>query len=226
MKLTIQTQIKRSLALTLALGLFGLSSLMMLEPALTNAQSDTDDIVVTQTVVSGISITAGADIALRDLNTLTSQNTAVGSTSINVITNNDQGYTLAVSDDSTPAFARTTGTEAFADFDNGGGTTPATWTVTNDYQFGFSASGDDIDAAYDSGTNSPCAPTATPQDPNSSVLNWDGFNGATDITIATTATVTPAGGTDATFCVASEQAGTNAPAGDYATTITATATVN
>jgi hypothetical protein len=186
------------------------------EPTMLLAQSVNDDVVVTQTVTSGISITSPSDINLTALST--TQNSAVGSATWNVKTNNQAGYTLDLHASAAPALVDATTTEAFTDYSSA---TPETWSVSSAYEFGFSGYGDHVpDVTW--GDDTDCIATA---DVPSAGLNWRGFDGTNDIEIATSASETSTSGVDSTLCVATEQNGVYAPSGTYQATITATATV-
>lgn len=188
------------------------------EPALLRAVSVEDQITVTQVVTTGISITSPSNITLTPLST--SQNTAVASTTWTVTTNNATGFSLAVTASGTPALRRTTGTDTFADYPT---TTPSTWSVTNAFQFGFSALGAKT-TGYGSDAQSNCADGT---DIQSSTLLWRGFQGTTySYEIASSTATTTTSGVTTTFCVGTEQDGVFAPSGTYVATTTATATTN
>ncbi len=162
---------------------------------------------------SMISINSPADIVLDAL-TIT-QDTAVGSTTWNVITDNAAGYSLSVKASASPALTDSGSGKSFTDYTE---TTPGvkeTWSVSNAYEFGFSAFGADV-SGY--GTDTDCAagfnvPSAT--------LLWEGFE-TSDIEMASSSSATTSG-TDSTLCVATEQETVFAPSGTYTATITATA---
>jgi hypothetical protein len=187
-----------------------------IEPAVLRAQSADDSIVVTQTVTSGISITSPSDINLTALST--TQNSAVGSATWNVKTNNQAGYTLDLHASAAPALVDSGTSESFADYSSA---TPETWSVSSAYEFGFSGYGTHVPTGT-WGTDTDCIATA---DVPSADLNWRGFDGTNDIEIASSASETSTSGVDSTLCVATEQEGVYAPSGDYQATITATATV-
>lgn len=165
-----------------------------------------------QTPVTTITLSAPPDVVLTPLTT--TQNSAVGNAQWTVTTNNSAGYTLSVRASSTPALVGNAGRQ-FADL----GATPATWSVTSAYTFGFSALGSHVSTAT-WGTDADCiAGTNVP----SATLKWRGFAGTTDIPIATWNTVTSDTGTPTTVCFATEQQGVLAPSDTYTATITATA---
>ena len=189
-----------------------------MEPAKVAAEVDSDSIGVTQAVTSGITISAPADITMTAL-TLT-QNTAVGSTTWTVITNNQAGYALTVKASAAPALVDSTPNpdESFTDYSEASAGTQETWSVTNAYEFGWSAFGSDV-TGY--GTDTDCAAT---YDVPSTGLLWEGFDGVTPIQMATSGSETDQDGMDTTLCVATEQETVFAPSGTYSATITATAT--
>lgn len=192
-----------------------LLAILISVPFLVEAVTATDSVVVTQVVTPGISISAPADITLTPLST--TQNTAVGSATWTVTTNNAAGYTLALSASTTPALQGTGGRQ-FTDL----GATPATWAVTSAYKFGFSAYGTDAPTAT-WGTDTDCLAGANVP---STTLKWRGFNGTTGIQVASSSAVTGTSGTATTMCVGTEQNGVFAPSDTYTATITATATTS
>ncbi len=190
------------------------------EPVLLSAQTfDTDDVIVTQTVTSGISITDGSDINLTALST--TQNSAVGSSTWNVKTNNQAGYTLTVQASAAPALVDSGTSESFTDYTEASSGVPETWSVSNAYEFGFSAYGTHVPTGT-WGTDSDCLDTANVP---SATLNWEGFDGTNPIQIASSAAETTTAGVDSVICVATGQDTVFAPSGTYQATITATATV-
>lgn len=186
-----------------------------LEPALSQAVTASDVVLVTQSVTAGISITSPADVALTALTT--SQNTAVATTTWTVTTNNATGYSLTVAADQAPAMRKGLTSTYFADYN--GPLVP--WTVTNAFQFGFSAIGSNT-TGYGSG--SICTTGAA--NVQSTTLGWKGFNGVTGIEIASSTATTTTSGIATSLCVSTEQDGVFAPSGSYTATTTATATTN
>ncbi len=162
-----------------------------------------------------ISISAPADINMTPL-TVT-QKTSVGTASWSVITNSPAGYNLSLSASTNPAM-KGTGGRQFTDQ----GTTPATWSVSNAYKFGFSLYGPDI-ATATYGTDTDCINTANVP---SATLKWRGFTGTTSIQIVNRSTYVLDPGSATTMCVATEQNGVFAPSDTYTATITATAATN
>jgi hypothetical protein len=180
----------------------------------------TDDVVVNQTVTTGIAISSPSDITMTALST--TQNTAVGSAAWTVTTNNAAGYTLTLFASSAPAMARSGGGGNIADYTPGTPETPETWSVASGaVEFGFSAFGSHVPTGT-WGTDADCIAAA---DVPSATLNWRDFDltGSAD-QIATSASATSTSGTASTMCVATEQDTLFAASGTYSATITATAT--
>ncbi len=189
-----------------------------LEPVIARAAVATDAVIVTQTVTSGIAINAPADITMTALST--SQNTAVGSTTWTVTTNNQAGYKLEVNAGTNPALRDGATSETFANYTETVTGTPETWSVTSAYEFGFSGYGTHVPSAT-WGTDADCIAGANVP---STGLKWRGFNALTLSQLATSSSETGTSGTGSTFCVATQQQGIFAPSGSYTATITATAT--
>ena len=191
-----------------------------IEPIVSNAATDTDDVIVNQSVTSEISLSSPSDITMTALST--SQNSAVGSATWTVTTNNQAGYTLTLFAGAAPAMVRSGGGGNIADYTPSVAETPETWnTGSGTVEFGFSAFGTDVNTTT-WGTDSDCIAGA---DVPSAALKWRDFDltGSAD-QIATAATATTTSGTAATMCVATEQDTLFAQSGSYTATITATAT--
>jgi len=134
-----------------------------------------------------------------------------------VKTDNPAGYVLTFKTDQ--ANSMDSGTDQFTDYTEASTGTPDSWSVdAANYEFGFSAYGDDV-ATAKWGDNTSCGSGSTPD----GTLKWMGFTGITAITIATSSSRTTTSGTDTTLCVGAEQ-GINvfAPDGNYTASITAT----
>lgn len=191
--------------------------LVAVEPS--QAQAVTDVVLVNQTVTSGISISSPADITMTALTT--SQNTAVGSATWTVTTNNAAGYSLTLFAGAAPAMVRSGGGGNIVDYTPAVAETPETWSVSSASEFGYSARGTDVPTGT-WGTDADCIAGA---DVPSTTLKWRDFDltGSAD-QIATSASQTSTSGTASTMCVATEQAGIFAASGTYTATITATAT--
>ena len=147
----------------------------------------------------------------------TTQLTGVGTSTWNVKTNNQAGYTLGVKADYTGRTAALKDTNSGEQFTDYGTSSPTTWSVSNDYMFGFSALGNDTTGF---GSGSVCESAANVP---STTLGYIGFY-STDTQIASSSSETNQNGTDTTVCFATEQDGVFAPSGTYTATVTATAT--
>jgi hypothetical protein len=168
---------------------------------------------------SMISMTPGADITLTALSM--AQNSAVGSTSWTVITDDASGYALSVHASASPALVDAVTSEAFMDYSEVISGTPETWSVTSAYEFGFSGHGTDVGVVtWGSDAQSNCIDAA---DTPSSGLKWIGFDGLNDILLASSEDRTSVSGTATYMCVATEQDSVFAPSGSYTATVTATA---
>ncbi len=211
--------IKMSLLSVMGSTLLVTVGLVALEPAFQDAQAVTDDVIVTQTVTSGITISDGADITMTALSA--GQNTAVGTSSWTVITNNAAGYSLTVYASTAPALSRSGGGGNIVDYTPAVAETPETWSVSSAAEFGFSARGTNVSTGT-YGTDSDCIAGA---DVPSTGLKWRDFDltGSAD-QIATTSSPTAIAGATSALCVATEQAGIFAASGTYTATITGTAT--
>jgi hypothetical protein len=192
----------------------------------TIADAVTNNVVVTLTVDSGVSISTGANVTMSPDIGVT-QMKSVGGSSWVVATNNAAGYTLAVHSLTQPALHKPAGpglADDFNDYTPAVANTPDTWggVLATTKEFGFSARGNDVLAKFGTATTCGNAGTGIP-DANGKFLN---FNGGTDLQIATSSTVTTPTGTTSYICFAAEQgASTYALSGAYTATITATAAV-
>lgn len=207
----LKLMIKKIIALTSIFSLLAIAGYGSVEPTLVIAQAtDTDTVEVNMVVTEEIAITSPADVTMTALST--SVNNSTGVATWNVKTNSTAGYELEVQADTDPAMQ--SGADQFADYSD----TPAAWSVSaSSYEFGFSAYGDDVVAAFGAGTT--CGTGATVGDGN-----YRGFTGVTDIQIATDTDPTAVAGTNTNVCFAAGQNGVFAPSGSYNATITATAT--
>lgn len=175
-----------------------------------------DSVVITLTVNSEISITSPADSSMSTALGV-SQNTAVGTTTWNVKTNNSAGYTLAVKSSSNNPAMQTGGGSTIS---NDQVVAPALWSVSSgNAEFGFSAFGTDTTTGtWGSGTQ--CSSTTNVP---STGLKYLGL-ATSDVTIATRSSTTTPSGIDTTVCYAVEQNGFYVPSGTYTATVVATAT--
>jgi hypothetical protein len=203
--------------------LVGVFSLTIYPLFVERVQAQTDNVVVTLNVTSGITISDGANTLMAP-NLSVSVNESIGSSSWTVVTNSLQGYSLNVTASTDEAMRHTgSSTIQFQDFASGT-STPQLWDSakgSNIYTFGFSAFGTDVNTAT-WGTGASCGTGGL----ISATQRYAGFAGPTARTIATKSSVTPVAGVASTICFAAEQVGVFAPAGQYTATITGTAVVN
>lgn len=215
---------KQTVSLTAMVALIGFFSFSLLEPETVGAASASDNVTVSLTVDEEISITDGANATLNP-NLGLSSDTSTGSSTWNVKTNSNAGYTLAVKASTSPAMHHQTTNDTFVDYTESTDGTPDDWSVdSGTHQFGFSARGTDVETEYDpdtDGTGS-CGGSG---DPGNTNYEYEGFT-TSDESIASRATTTPVTGIDSTICFGVEQNQEFAPSGDYQATIVATATTN
>ncbi|MDP3093695.1 MAG: hypothetical protein Q8N16_02930 [bacterium] len=169
-----------------------------------------------------ISLTVPAsNLSLSDmsLSTVVPVTNASGGAAWNIKTDNPGGYTLTLKTDKTSTLCTAGDVECFTDYSEVTSGTPETWNVNeSQYQFGFSAFGNDVSTAT-WGTGSSCT------SPSANNLKYRGFTSTTVIQIASSnARTDPSSGTDTSFCVAAEQKNVYAPNGSYTADITGTAT--
>jgi len=216
--------IKKVLAISVISFLFAQILYIIAEPTMAVALT-TDNVIVTLTVDSGVSISDGLDAAMAPHIGM-SQLKSVGSSSWVVATNNAAGYTLAVHASTTPALHKPASpglADDFNDYTEAISGTPDLWggVAAGSKEFGFSARGTDALASFGSPTT--CGNTGTGL-PDASA-KYKGFS-TSDFTIATKNTVTTPSGVQTYICFAAEQgANIYALSGTYTATITGTATV-
>ncbi len=214
------TFFKKTLSLTLVLSLFVFLLGAAIEPVLASATSVTDDVVVSLTIDTGISITSPADATLLP-NLGISNNTAIASTTWNVKTNDPSGYSLFIKNASTtPALKGVPSTIGnFADYTQTVSEVPDTWAVdSNTYQFGYSVYGTDVSTGT-YGNDVTCGAAGVP----GGTLKYR-YASTTNILAATRSSTTTTAGINTVACWAAGQNGVYAPGGSYSATITATAT--
>ncbi len=206
--------------ITLAMGVFALMlfSFVSFEPQ--SALAVTDEVVVTQTVTSGISISNPSDISMSRALTVTDHK-AIGTVAWGVTTNNDAGYTLSVNANTLSACGHkvlcdSSSGDAFTDIAT---STTALWSSpSNDYVFGFSAFGSRVNTAT-YGTGSDCGSGHVPN----TGLKYRGLASSTVSQIASHTSTSGFSGDTTTVCFAAEQNGVFAPSGNYTASIVATA---
>ena len=206
---------KKIIAASLSLVLTLPVMYVIAEPVL--AQSANDNVIVTLTVDSGITISDGADVTMAP-NIGIASDSSIGSSSWIVRTNDPDGYTLAVKASTAPALA--SAGSNFADYTEASTGVPEAWSVgAGAKEFGYSAYGTDTSTGT-WGTAASCGSGGLP----AGAQKYVGFQ-TTDKTIATRATTTSTSGVTTTICFAAQQNAIYAQAGVYTATITATATV-
>lgn len=204
---------------TLVLSLFLMSLYTIFEPSSSSALDATDTVVITLDVTTGISITSPANSSMSTALGV-AQDTAVGTTTWNVKTNNSAGYTLALRSSTTPAMRATTTADTITDYQTG---SPDTWSVSAaSAAFGYSLFGNDVNTGT-WGTGSACS-TGGAHVPSTS-LKYKGFT-TSDFTVVTRTSTTTTSGVDSTVCYAVEQDTFYIPSGRYEATIIATATAS
>ncbi len=212
-------ELKRIIGLTSILSIFSLVGYVSLEPQLATALSATDNVIITLTVDPGITITSPADSSMSRALGVTAD-TAIGTTTWNVKTNNVGGYQFAIKATSTPAMRHNNNTDSIANYSEAVFDTPETWSVPSPAaEFGFSAYGTSVNAAFGSGSTCFSGGGHVP----STTLNYIGASTTDKVVISTAATTTQSG-RDTTICYAVEQDGVYIPSGTYYATFTATAT--
>ncbi len=180
------------------------------------AATASSSVVVTLNVTAGISITAPGNVTMSTPITI-SQASSIGTTTWTVITNDSNGYTLAVNATSSPAM-QYGATSTIADYQTGA---PNTWAVAaSAANFGYSAFGSDV-ASTTWGTDTLCGTSLGTPSMN---LKYKGFTTSPFTIASRTSTTTPTG-ISTTVCYAAQQ-GTSffIPSGTYIATIVATAT--
>lgn len=218
---TFSRRLLQILALAVAGAFVAMASYAAVEPAVSSAQSASDDVTVSLTVDEEIAITDGANATMSPNIGITSD-TSTGSSTWSVETNANTGYTLAVKASTSPAMQHQSTSDSFADYTESTSGTPDSWSVdSNSYEFGFSAYGTDVDGSV-YGSGSSCDGSGNPANTS---LNYEGFE-TSDNNIASRSTTTPTSGVDTTICFGAGQNGSFAPSGSYQATVVATATTN
>ncbi len=163
-----------------------------------------------------LSISAASDISMPALTI--NQDTSAASTTWTVTTDNAAGYTLDIRASASPALVDGGTGESFTDYTEQTPGVKEQWSVTGAYEFGFSAIGADT-TGYGTDTQGDCVAGANVP---SAELLWEGFDGTTDIEMASSSSAALSGAETA-LCVATEQNGVFAPSGNYAAALTVTA---
>ena len=212
----MKKKINKIIAISIISLVFAQVFYIYMEPSVVTAATATDNVIVTLTVDSGITITSPADVTMAP-NIGISANGSIGSVIWNVKTNRATGYTLAVKASSAPALV--SGANSFADYTETVANTPEVWSVgSGAKEFGYSAFGTDTSTTT-WGTGASCGSAGSP----TGTAKYVSFK-TTDATVATRSTVTTTAGVDTTICFAAQQNAVYAASGTYTATITATAT--
>ncbi len=178
-----------------------------------------------QMVTSFVSITSPADANMSRSLTI-SAGTATGSTTWTVVTDNLAGYTMTISASSTAGCQDHDGLgvpDALCDkntgeaFNDKATTSKATWSVSNAYEFGWSAYGSHV-TGFGTGSSCDTGDTHTP----STTLLYQGLDGTRTYQFASTTAETSPSGVSTTLCFAVGQDTTFAPSGSFQATTTAT----
>ncbi len=178
------------------------------------ADTATSSLIVTLEVNAGIAISSPSDVVMSRALSMTAD-TAVGSSTWNVQTNNYAGYSLTLKASTTPAMQ--SASSSIADYQTG---SQALWSVSSgDARFGFSAYGTDITPGGTWGSGTDCQNGG--HIPSNS-LKYLGFTTSGASVVARSATTTY-DGSDTTVCYAVEQNHFYIASGIYTATITATA---
>ena len=193
---------------------------LLIEPTTALATAVTNNVVVTLNVTSGVTISTGAAVTLLPGIGISSDK-SVGGSSWSVATNSATGYTLAVHALTTPAL-KNGSTDNFADYTEGTPGTPDLWggVASGTKEFGYGAYGTDTPTAT-WGSPTTCGNTGTGVP--DALGKFRGLS-ASDVTIASRATVTPTTGITTNICFAAQQNAVYAAAGTYTATVMATAT--
>lgn len=226
-----QTKIKHFLK-TLSTCLVLLFLFMNLEPAITDAATfspQSGTITVNQVVSAEISITLTATVSMSPAISGISGGTGDGSATMTVITNNTNGFSMAVKADYSPAMTlggANSAVPSFADYTKAGTPPDFAWSVAAaDSEFGFTVEPETpanaVAAFLDNGTDT-CGIGAA-QTVNAC---WAPFT-TTDYTVINRSAPTDNGG-EAEVLKFKAQSGANhfQQQGTYTATITVTATTN
>lgn len=215
---------KKIIFFSIALTVITVIGFANFEPELSSAVSSST--TVTLTVDSEITMTSSSfgNNVVMSPNLSMTQDTSIGSTTINVVTNDTDGYTLNLRAATSTAMKSTTNpaNNYFADYSPAVANTPENWTENaNAYEFGFGVYGNDIVTGWAAGTS--CGTAGA--NAITSSINW--LNASTvDRLVAQKNSATTQAGVDTVVCFGAEQ-GTNvfAPSGNYSAEIIATAAV-
>ena len=193
---------------------------LIVEPTVVTAV--TDDVVVTLNVTDGITITDGAPVTMAPDIGIASDR-SVGTSSWNVKTNSDSGYTLAVKASASPALVNGV-IDSFNDYTEATPGTPDAWggVASGQKEFGFSGRGTHVLNTFYTTSPADCGNTGTGvPNANSKYLGFE----TSDQTLASSNTYTTTAGVTSYICFAAQQNAVYAASGTYTATITGTALV-
>jgi hypothetical protein len=209
--------VKKAFLLTLATCLVLSMGWLVFEPGVLGAVTTSGNAIVTLSVTEEVSLTVPSSNLTMTALTMavnTSANDAAGAT-WTVKTNSQDGWRLTLKTNRTNTLHDATTSEAFTDYTAAATTTPETWSVSNAYEFGFSVNGAKTQTGtWGTGTN--CS--------SGTNVKYRGFASTTEITVATSSSLTSTSGVGTNLCVRAEQNGVYAPDGVYTSTITGTLT--
>lgn len=216
----MKKHIKIILSISLSILVFIIFTISAFEPQVVKAVAASDTVVITLTVTQQITITSPADSSMSTALGL-AQNTAVGTTTWNVKTNDALGYTMALNATTTPAMQTVTGTlYSILDYQTGA---PNTWNATSgSAYFGYSAFGSDTPTGT-WGTGAACGDAVNTIN---TTLKYQGLKTTAGTNISSRSATTTSAGTDTNVCYAVEQKSFFIPAATYVATVVATATGN
>ena len=191
----------------------------VMEPSVLGAQ-DSDTTIVSLTVTGGISVTSGATASLSPAISLVNA-TSTGSTTVTVITNDTDGYTLSVKAASSSAMQTALNADSVRDYT----ATGTQWSIAaTTARFGYSVYGDDVVGAIwgtDDGDIYQCEQGTL----TSAQRKYYGLT-TNDQQIAASTAASSEAGTDSILCFAVEQNQFNIPNGDYTAEVIVTGIVN
>ncbi len=218
----MKKELFKILSASLVVTMLALTGFASIEPALAQAATANDTVIVTLNVDTGISITSPADTTMST-SLGVSTNSAIATTTWNVKTNSTGGYILAVKASSSPAMRLNSDvTKNIANFTEAVAGTPEDWGTigASTAEFGYSAFGTDVVAAFDASGVVTCGATSTPH----ATLNYVALS-TSDKTISSRTSTTTQSGVNSTVCYAVAQGSDfYVGGGTYSAWVTATAT--
>ncbi len=218
----ITQSLLRASVVTFGCSILALGTYVTLEPLFASAATS-QSVAVTLNVTSGVAVTVNSNNVNMSTNLGVAQDTAVGTSTFTVETNDGNGYTLSLAASTNPAMK--SGSNSISDFPNAN--SPELWSSglpSSGAVFGFSVLGNDVSPSGGYwGSGSYCNGNGTST--ISTTLKYTGFSTTGTTTAASSSTTTPAG--DSTVvCYAVQQNNFYIPAGSYTANITGTAIAN